>query len=191
MDTRYTARRRVRHCDGTLLHGRIGFTTWLGWRDEEVEDEDAPSLLTRRLSAAKPNRHARCRGVSTASTVSASTSAIALRKSASVRNMERLSQRSPDDDWSLALTALVPLRAPHPRAGPRVGVGGGVALAFAGSGVSLLAATSLLSANSSVFSLASGSTEGGYVRACTRSPNELPRMASTLALRPSASSAKL
>jgi hypothetical protein len=50
-DCRDTARRRTRHRDGRLLRGGIGLTTGLGWSDSE--DEDAPSPLTRRLSAAQ------------------------------------------------------------------------------------------------------------------------------------------
>ncbi|KAA1472356.1 hypothetical protein DENSPDRAFT_176241 [Dentipellis sp. KUC8613] len=48
-DERDTAKRRVRHRDGRLLRGGIGLTTGLGWSDSE--DEDAPSPLTKRLSA--------------------------------------------------------------------------------------------------------------------------------------------
>jgi hypothetical protein len=50
-DARDTTRRRVRHRDGRLLRGGIGLTTGLGWSDSE--DEDAPSPLTRQLSAAQ------------------------------------------------------------------------------------------------------------------------------------------
>ncbi|TBU42499.1 hypothetical protein BD309DRAFT_178796 [Dichomitus squalens] len=46
-DPRDTQRRRVRHRDQTLLRAGMGLTTGLGWSDSE--DEDAPSLLTRRL----------------------------------------------------------------------------------------------------------------------------------------------
>ncbi|KAG5634705.1 hypothetical protein H0H81_001052 [Sphagnurus paluster] len=48
-DARDTAKRRTRHRDGRLLRGGIGLTTGLGWSDSE--DEDAPSALTRRVSA--------------------------------------------------------------------------------------------------------------------------------------------
>ncbi|GLB40117.1 hypothetical protein LshimejAT787_0706270 [Lyophyllum shimeji] len=48
-DSRDTEKRRARHKDGRLLRGGIGLTTGLGWSDSE--DEDAPSALTRRLSA--------------------------------------------------------------------------------------------------------------------------------------------
>ncbi|KAG8215979.1 hypothetical protein J3R82DRAFT_7964 [Butyriboletus roseoflavus] len=47
-DARDTVQRRVRHRDGKLLKGGIGLTTGLGWSDSE--DEDAPSMLTRRVS---------------------------------------------------------------------------------------------------------------------------------------------
>ncbi|KAH9938815.1 uncharacterized protein BXZ73DRAFT_44548 [Epithele typhae] len=46
-DPRDTQRRRVRHRDQQLLRAGMGLTTGLGWSDSE--DEDAPSLLTRRL----------------------------------------------------------------------------------------------------------------------------------------------
>ncbi|KAJ2967773.1 hypothetical protein NUW54_g13411 [Trametes sanguinea] len=46
-DPRDTQRRRRRHKDQTLLRAGMGLTTGLGWSDSE--DEDAPSLLTRRL----------------------------------------------------------------------------------------------------------------------------------------------
>ncbi|KAM5541517.1 hypothetical protein V8D89_004707 [Ganoderma adspersum] len=46
-DPRDTERRRVRHRDQGLLRAGMGLTTGLGWSDSE--DEDAPSLLTRRL----------------------------------------------------------------------------------------------------------------------------------------------
>ncbi|KAI0740047.1 hypothetical protein C8Q76DRAFT_689056 [Earliella scabrosa] len=46
-DPRDTQRRRNRHKDQTLLRAGMGLTTGLGWSDSE--DEDAPSLLTRRL----------------------------------------------------------------------------------------------------------------------------------------------
>ncbi|KAI8976331.1 hypothetical protein BD414DRAFT_165415 [Trametes punicea] len=46
-DPRDTERRRNRHRDQTLLRAGMGLTTGLGWSDSE--DEDAPSLLTRRL----------------------------------------------------------------------------------------------------------------------------------------------
>lgn len=46
-DPRDTARRRLRHRDGHLLRAGMGLTTGLGWSDSE--DEDAPSMLTRRL----------------------------------------------------------------------------------------------------------------------------------------------
>ncbi|KAL4247945.1 hypothetical protein ABKN59_008929 [Abortiporus biennis] len=46
-DPRDTVRRRLRHRDGSLLRAGMGLTTGLGWSDSE--DEDAPSLLTRRL----------------------------------------------------------------------------------------------------------------------------------------------
>ncbi|KAI1784582.1 hypothetical protein LXA43DRAFT_954889 [Ganoderma leucocontextum] len=46
-DPRDTQRRRVRHRDQGLLRAGMGLTTGLGWSDSE--DEDAPSLLTRRL----------------------------------------------------------------------------------------------------------------------------------------------
>jgi hypothetical protein len=122
-NTRDTARRRVRHRDAALLHGRIGFTTWLGWRDDEAEDEGAPGLLTRRLSAAKPSRHARCGAdanlggsaystLSTASGVSiaSAVSSCALRKSASARSRESVPGLSPYDDrkWARAAATLVP-----------------------------------------------------------------------------------
>ncbi|KAI0665317.1 hypothetical protein C8Q78DRAFT_1084102 [Trametes maxima] len=46
-DPRDTHRRRQRHKDQTLLRAGMGLTTGLGWSDSE--DEDAPSMLTRRL----------------------------------------------------------------------------------------------------------------------------------------------
>ncbi|TFK84671.1 hypothetical protein K466DRAFT_217006 [Polyporus arcularius HHB13444] len=46
-DPRDTQRRKVRHRDQQLLRAGMGLTTGLGWSDSE--DEDAPSLLTRRL----------------------------------------------------------------------------------------------------------------------------------------------
>ncbi|KAH9896057.1 hypothetical protein C8Q73DRAFT_665068 [Cubamyces lactineus] len=46
-DPRDTQRRRNRHKDQSLLRAGMGLTTGLGWSDSE--DEDAPSLLTRRL----------------------------------------------------------------------------------------------------------------------------------------------
>ncbi|EMD34941.1 hypothetical protein CERSUDRAFT_116464 [Gelatoporia subvermispora B] len=46
-DPRDTERRRIRHKDGHLLRAGMGLTTGLGWSDSE--DEDAPSMLTRRL----------------------------------------------------------------------------------------------------------------------------------------------
>ncbi|KAH9850463.1 hypothetical protein C2E23DRAFT_835197 [Lenzites betulinus] len=46
-DPRDTHRRRVRHKDQSLLRAGMGLTTGLGWSDSE--DEDAPSMLTRRL----------------------------------------------------------------------------------------------------------------------------------------------
>ncbi|KAG6336399.1 hypothetical protein ID866_2693 [Astraeus odoratus] len=55
-DARDTPRRRTRHRDGKLLKGGIGLTTGLGWSDRWVEDEDAPSALTRRLSQIVLNR---------------------------------------------------------------------------------------------------------------------------------------
>ncbi|KAI9068554.1 hypothetical protein FKP32DRAFT_1561442 [Trametes sanguinea] len=48
-DPRDTQRRRRRHKDQTLLRAGMGLTTGLGWSDSE--DEDAPSLLTRRSTA--------------------------------------------------------------------------------------------------------------------------------------------
>ncbi|KAL0946334.1 hypothetical protein HGRIS_012572 [Hohenbuehelia grisea] len=48
-DERDTPGRRTRHRDGRLLRGGVGLTTGLGWSDSE--DEDAPSLLTRRVSS--------------------------------------------------------------------------------------------------------------------------------------------
>ncbi|GJE96292.1 hypothetical protein PsYK624_124860 [Phanerochaete sordida] len=48
-DERDTTKRRVRHRDGRLLREGLGLTTGLGWSDSE--DEDAPSLLTRRVSS--------------------------------------------------------------------------------------------------------------------------------------------
>ncbi|KAG5645862.1 hypothetical protein DXG03_005204 [Asterophora parasitica] len=53
-DSRDTLTRRTRHRDGRLLKGGIGLTTGLGWSDSE--DEDAPSALTRRLSALNLSR---------------------------------------------------------------------------------------------------------------------------------------
>ncbi|KAF5384208.1 hypothetical protein D9615_003100 [Tricholomella constricta] len=53
-DARDTHIRRTRHRDGRLLRGGIGLTTGLGWSDSE--DEDAPSALTRRLSALNLSR---------------------------------------------------------------------------------------------------------------------------------------
>ncbi|TBU26676.1 hypothetical protein BD311DRAFT_847341 [Dichomitus squalens] len=53
-DPRDTQRRRVRHRDQTLLRAGMGLTTGLGWSDSE--DEDAPSLLTRRLINSNINR---------------------------------------------------------------------------------------------------------------------------------------
>ena len=74
-DERDTVRRRQRHRDGKLLREGLGLTTGLGWSDSE--DEDAPSLLTRRListniarkpsasaSAARPTHLARSTSVS-------------------------------------------------------------------------------------------------------------------------------
>ncbi|KAG6816615.1 hypothetical protein H0H87_004621 [Tephrocybe sp. NHM501043] len=69
-DTRDTLKRRVRHRDGKLLKGGIGLTTGLGWSDRSAppcspwstahpphsEDEDAPSALTRRISALNLSR---------------------------------------------------------------------------------------------------------------------------------------
>ncbi|KAI0820891.1 hypothetical protein BC628DRAFT_1422555 [Trametes gibbosa] len=46
-DPRDTQRRRIRHKDQSLLRAGMGLTTGLGWSDSE--DEDAPSMLTRRL----------------------------------------------------------------------------------------------------------------------------------------------
>ncbi|KAI0764230.1 hypothetical protein BD413DRAFT_196757 [Trametes elegans] len=46
-DPRDTQRRRTRHKDQALLRAGMGLTTGLGWSDSE--DEDAPSMLTRRL----------------------------------------------------------------------------------------------------------------------------------------------
>ncbi|KAI0357234.1 hypothetical protein OH77DRAFT_145958 [Trametes cingulata] len=46
-DPRDTQRRRQRHKDQALLRAGMGLTTGLGWSDSE--DEDAPSMLTRRL----------------------------------------------------------------------------------------------------------------------------------------------
>ncbi|KAI0739917.1 hypothetical protein C8Q80DRAFT_203094 [Daedaleopsis nitida] len=58
-DPRDTQRRRVRHKDQSLLRAGMGLTTGLGWSDSE--DEDAPSLLTRRLittnSARQPSMY--------------------------------------------------------------------------------------------------------------------------------------
>ncbi|KAI0631827.1 hypothetical protein C8Q77DRAFT_1061521 [Trametes polyzona] len=46
-DPRDTQRRRIRHKDQALLRAGMGLTTGLGWSDSE--DEDAPSMLTRKL----------------------------------------------------------------------------------------------------------------------------------------------
>ncbi|OAX38838.1 hypothetical protein K503DRAFT_770051 [Rhizopogon vinicolor AM-OR11-026] len=62
-DSRDTPSRRVRHRDGRLLRGGIGLTTGLGWSDSE--DEDAPSPLTRRLSALNLSRRSSATSIST------------------------------------------------------------------------------------------------------------------------------
>ncbi|KAG2131015.1 hypothetical protein DEU56DRAFT_954064 [Suillus clintonianus] len=62
-DSRDTPSRRVRHRDGRLLRGGIGLTTGLGWSDSE--DEDAPSPLTRRLSALNLSRRSSAASIST------------------------------------------------------------------------------------------------------------------------------
>jgi hypothetical protein len=82
------------HRDGNLLRGGIGLTTGLGWSDSE--DEDAPSPLTRQLSAVdlrkKAGREARERekeaekeGLSQASSVA---SMVAVRPSPLGREMD-------------------------------------------------------------------------------------------------------
>lgn len=67
-DSRDTPSRRVRHRDGRLLRGGIGLTTGLGWSDSE--DEDAPSPLTRRLSALNLSRRSSATSVSTSKSYS-------------------------------------------------------------------------------------------------------------------------
>ncbi|KAF8992747.1 hypothetical protein BDQ17DRAFT_1369129 [Cyathus striatus] len=62
-DNRDTPQRRTRHRDGKLLRGGIGLTTGLGWSDSE--DEDAPSPLTRRLSALSLSRRSSASSVVT------------------------------------------------------------------------------------------------------------------------------
>ncbi|KAF8062544.1 hypothetical protein FPV67DRAFT_1673016 [Lyophyllum atratum] len=72
-DARDTMERRARHKDGRLLKGGIGLTTGLGWSDSE--DEDAPSALTRRLSALTLSRRS---SLASAMSLSRSTSRISL-----------------------------------------------------------------------------------------------------------------
>ncbi|KAG2339129.1 hypothetical protein BDR05DRAFT_968405 [Suillus weaverae] len=67
-DSRDTPSRRVRHRDGRLLRGGIGLTTGLGWSDSE--DEDAPSPLTRRLSALNLSRSSSATSISTSQSYS-------------------------------------------------------------------------------------------------------------------------
>ncbi|KAG1903518.1 uncharacterized protein F5891DRAFT_1185135 [Suillus fuscotomentosus] len=67
-DSRDTPSRRVRHRDGRLLRGGIGLTTGLGWSDSE--DEDAPSPLTRRLSALDLSRRSSATSISTSQSYS-------------------------------------------------------------------------------------------------------------------------
>ncbi|KAG2159221.1 uncharacterized protein EDB93DRAFT_273121 [Suillus bovinus] len=67
-DSRDTPSRRVRHRDGRLLRGGIGLTTGLGWSDSE--DEDAPSPLTRRLSALNLSRRSSAASISTSQSYS-------------------------------------------------------------------------------------------------------------------------
>ncbi|KAG1855631.1 hypothetical protein DFJ58DRAFT_745442 [Suillus subalutaceus] len=67
-DSRDTPGRRVRHRDGRLLRGGIGLTTGLGWSDSE--DEDAPSPLTRRLSALNLSRRSSATSISTSQSYS-------------------------------------------------------------------------------------------------------------------------
>ncbi|KAI0364879.1 hypothetical protein BV20DRAFT_813615 [Pilatotrama ljubarskyi] len=54
-DPRDTQRRRQRHKDQSLLRAGMGLTTGLGWSDSE--DEDAPSMLTRRLISTSIAKH--------------------------------------------------------------------------------------------------------------------------------------
>ncbi|KAG1752037.1 hypothetical protein EDB19DRAFT_1084181 [Suillus lakei] len=80
-DSRDTPSRRVRHRDGRLLRGGIGLTTGLGWSDSE--DEDAPSPLTRRLSALNLSRRSSATSISTSHSYSSLRSPHPLSKSIS------------------------------------------------------------------------------------------------------------